>query len=360
MAGEFTWTKFGSCNLEDPFFDSFKKEYAEFSIWFKKKTDAGEEALVARDDQGILAFVYLKAETEPIKLQDRELPAVSRLKIGTFKMADRFQGQRVGEGAMGVALWRWQELRLEEVYATIFDEHGPLMALFERFGFRNVGLNARGECVYLRSRKHIDYSDPYTSFPFINPDIKKAGIIPIEAEYHDRLFQFSELKGTEREIEQEAAGNGMTKVYIATPYKQLSYKTGEPVFIYRKTEHQGNGQSYYRSCVTSFTTVTKVHVIKENGKAAVSCDDFVREAGNKTIFAEDVLRTAYLTKANIVLLEMVYNGVFGKGHNVTFGELHGVGLFEEYPYGIEYSKEEFIKILEMGGRDAKNIIVDQT
>ena len=355
MAGEFTWTKFGSCNLEDPFFDSFKKEYAEFSIWFKKKADVGEEALVARDDQGILAFVYLKAETEPIKLQDRELPAVSRLKIGTFKMADRFQGQRVGEGAMGVALWRWQELRLEEVYATIFDEHGPLMALFERFGFRNVGLNARGERVYLRSRKHIDYSDPYMSFPFIRPNFTKVGIVPIEQDYHDRLFPYSELKGTRVELEQEAAGNGMTKVFIGFPYQTPSYTVGEPVFIYRKSE---DVPKWYRSCITSFATITRIDVIKSNGSPIVDCATFVRKAGNKTIFNTEELEGFHRTKSNIVMLEMVYNGVFGKGHNVPYGQLKQAALFEGHPYGIEYSKEQFVEILKMGDKDAKDIVVD--
>lgn len=355
MAGEFTWTKFGSCNLEDPFFDSFKKEYAEFSIWFKKKTDAGEEALVARDDQGILAFVYLKAETEPIKLQDKELPAVSRLKIGTFKMADRFQGQRVGEGAMGVALWRWQELRCEEVYATIFDEHGPLMALFERFGFHNVGLNERGERVYLRSRRHIDYSDPYVSFPFINPDIKKAGIIPIYPSYHDRLFQYSELKGNRRELEQEAAGNGMTKIFIGFPSQPTNYGMGEPVFIYRISDEE---PKWFHSCITSFATLTKIDVVKRGGVSQMSLESFVQKAGNKTIFKREEIENFYRTKSNIVLLEMVYDGVFGKGHNVPYGQLKEAGLFEEHPYGIEYSKEEFIKILKMGDKDAKNTIVD--
>lgn len=358
MVGDFVWAKFGSCNLEDPFFDSFKKAYVEFPVWFKKKTDAGEEALVARDDQGIVAFVYLKAENEPIKLQDRELPAVSRLKIGTFKMADRYQGQRVGEGAMGVALWRWQELRCEEVYATMFDEQEALISLFERFGFRDVGLNERGERIYLRSRKHIDYSDPYVSFPFINPDIKKAGIIPIYAGYHDRLFQYSELKGTKREVEQEAAGNGMTKVFIGFPLQPTAYVAGEPVLIYRVSNEE---PKWFHSCITSYATLTRVDIVKEGGVARISLEDFVQRAGNKTLFERKELEAYHRTKGNIVMLEMVYNGVFGRGHNVTCKELHDAGLFtfEKHPYAIEYSKEQFSEILKMGDKDAKDIVVDQ-
>ena len=355
----FAWTRFADCVLEDPFFDSLKGAYKEFPQWFRKKANAGEEALVSRDDDGIIAFVYLKLENEPIALRDKIVPAAKRLKIGTFKMGERYQGQRAGEGAMGVALWRWQETKCDEVYATMFKEQQRLISLFERFGFQKIGDNERGEQVYLRSRKHVDYSDAYTSFPFINPAIRKAGIIPINADFHDRLFQFSELKGTKREVEQEAAGNGMSKVYIATPSQPLSYEVGEPIFIYRKAEDRENNRPYFQSCVTSFATVTKILVVKNNGVAQVSLSDFITQAGNKTIFSEDVLRHVYQEKANVVMLEMAYNGVFGKGHNVIYGDLHEAGLFDKYPYAIEYSREQFVRILEMGGRDAKNIVIDQ-
>ncbi len=352
----FAWTRFADCVLEDPFFDSLKGAYEEFPQWFRKKANAGEEALVSRDDDGIIAFVYLKLENESIVLRDKIVPATKRLKIGTFKMGERYQGQRAGEGAMGVALWRWQETKCDEVYATMFKEQQRLISLFERFGFQKIGDNERGEQVYLRSRRNIDYSDPYRSFPFIRPDFTKAGIIPIEQGYHDRLFPYSELQGTPHELEQEAAGNGMTKVFVGFPYQRPSYALREPVFIYRKSDET---PKWYHSCVTSFATLTGIQIIKDNGVPTVDSATFVRKAGNKTIFDEKTLTEFYETKPNIVMLEMVYNGVFGKGHNVPYGTLKEAGLFEGHPYGIEYSRSEFLQILEMGGRDAKNIVIDQ-
>ena len=49
---------------------------------------------------------------------------------------------------------------------TGFEKHTELINLFERFGFSCVGKNKRGECVYLKSRLNIDYSNPYRAFPF--------------------------------------------------------------------------------------------------------------------------------------------------------------------------------------------------
>lgn len=33
------YKKFSSINLDDPFFNSLKEDYPEFSVWFKKKSE---------------------------------------------------------------------------------------------------------------------------------------------------------------------------------------------------------------------------------------------------------------------------------------------------------------------------------
>lgn len=355
MAGKFQWSKFSEVDLSDPFFDSLKEDYEEFPIWFSKKSANDENALVFHDEQGIGSFVYLKEENEPIELTHRVLPAVPRLKIGTLRLAERFRGQRLGEGAIGVSLWRWQEKYLEEIYVTTFEKHTTLINLFEYFGFNRAGMNPRGECVYLKSRANINYSDAYTAFPFIRTNFDKAGIIPIYENFHDRLFPYSELKGHKREIEEETAGNGITKVYIGTPYTPVHYTVGEPVGIYRI--FQGVRQKTYKSVITSYGTITRIEIIKDKGRCRISLDDYIKIAGNKTVFTPEELTQIY-QKNNVIMLEMVYNGYFGKGHNVTHKKLSDNGLFPAHPYNIDYSKDEFIKILEMGDVNVQNVIID--
>lgn len=228
--------------------------------------------------------------------------------------------------------------------------------MFEHFGFKCMGHNARGERVYLKNRLQINYSDPYKAFPFINPIIEKAGIIPIYESFHDRLFPYSELKGNKRVIEEETAGNGITKVFIGSPYSSMHYSLGEPVVIYRISE-QEKGKTY-KSAVTSFCTITKIETIKDRGQPLVSFSNFIKNAGNKTIFTPEELKQIYDQSANVVMLEMVYNGYFGQGHNVIHKELKERGLFASHPYQIEYNREQFIAILGMGDRDVQNIIID--
>lgn len=294
-------------------------------------------------------------ENEPIELIDKTLPSTTRVKIGTFRIAERYRRQRLGEGALGVSLWRWQEEKCDEIYLTIFDKHSELIGLFERLGFVCIGHNKRGEHIYLKNRLQINYRDPYLAFPFIRPDFEVAGLIPIYEQFHDRLLPYSEVKGNKRIIEEETAGNGITKVYIGTPYYAMQYTIGEPVVIYRISEAPKHRT--YKSAVTSFCTITNIDVIKDKGTELVSLADFIRNAGNKSIFSRQELINIF-SKDNVVMLEFVYNGFFGKGHNVIHKDLKEQGLFNAHPYQIEYSNEEFSRILRMGDRDVQNIIID--
>ena len=356
MLERFEWKKFSEVSLDDPFFDSLKDDYTEFVDWFKRKCDAKETALVNYDFEGIVAFIYLKNENESIELTDKTLPKKQRLKIGTLKLSERIRSQRLGEGALGVALWYWQKTKCEEIYLTVFDKHEKLISILDKFGFEKIGKNSRGESIYLKSRENIDFSTPYKSFPFISSVFECAGVIPIEEEFHDKLFPYSELYGNDRNVEEITAGNGVTKVYIATPMKKTAYKEGMPVFIYRK--YNGPGQKTFNSVITSLCTISKITVIKSNYVENCSFEEFVAIAGNKTVYPEETLREIYNSKSTIIAIELVYNAFFGKGHNVTHAKLTSNGLFDGHPYQIVYNRKEFDKVLELGGKDVQDIIIN--
>lgn len=359
MAGKFQWCKFSDCDLSDPFFDTLKNDYPEFEDWFRKKAMAGQEAFVFTDEEGIGAFVCLKTDdNEPIELVDKTVPAVKRFKISTLKLADRFQGLRLGEGAIGIALLHWQKDKSKEVYVTVFEKHNSLISLLERFGFNCIGiLKKTGECVFWRSREQIDYSNTYKAFPFINPNFTFARLIPINHDWHDTLFPFSELMRTNQEVEEMAAANGITKVYIGTPNSSLHHAVGEPIIVYRKSD---KAPKTYYSVATSYCVITDVKIIKNNWNYEMSMDVFLQFVGNKSVFTEGQLVQIYKMKnRNIVMFEMTYNGFFGKGHNVTHHELSNSGLwFDMHPYHFQYSKEQFINILKMGDIDVQNVIID--
>lgn len=355
MLKKFNWCKFGQCNLEDTFFDSLKEDYHEFPQWFQKKIVSGENAFVFKDGDKIKSFVYLKEEDEEIPLVAYKLPKEKRLKIGTLKLSDDIQGQRLGEGAIGISLWHWQNLKVDQVYITVFNKHLKLINILEQFGFEYIGNNMRGERVYLKDKRKLKYDTPYMSFPFINSAINRCGYIPINDEFHDTLFPYSELSNTKQETEEIAAANGITKVFIATPSSILNYGQGEPVLIYRI--HTGVGQATYKSVITSFCSIIKQINIKINCEEFYNYSDFLKIVGNKTVYSEIELKSIY-NKRNVVVLVMLYNGYFGKGRNITHRALKENGYFNGYPYTNKLTKEQFKFILEMGGKNVQDIIVD--
>ena len=121
------------------------------------------------------------------------------------------KGNRQGEGTLGIALWRWQQSGLNEIYVTVFPKHDVLIMLLERFGFFLAGHNKRGEGIYMKDRRKLDLSDPLKAFPFIRKNYGKAYMLPINDDYHDKLFPYSEVARNAREVEEIAAGNGISK-----------------------------------------------------------------------------------------------------------------------------------------------------
>ena len=358
MLDRLVWKSFSEIDIADIFFDSLREDYtkSEFDNWFLKKANSGEKALVLCEMDKIHAFLYLKLENEPIELIERTFPARSRIKIGTLKLDDSIARQRLGEGIIGVALWKWQESKSDSIYVTIFEKQEKLIGLLKKFGFKKIGTKSNGEIVLAKSRKRVSYSNPYISFPFISPRTNKGGILPINDVFHDRLFPYSETYYKSYEIEEVTAGNGITKVYIGCPYTATHYGVGDVVGIYRK--YTGEFSKGTRSAITSFCTITKITIVKNSGRAIMNESEYINEAGNKTVFSKDELTKIFHSNRNVVMIEMVYNGFFQKGNNVTYSKLKNNGLFESHPYNISYSIEQIKEIIKLGGLDVKNIIID--
>lgn len=363
MAGKFSLTPMASLDVNDPFFDSLKADYpgtpfsSGFTDWFHKVAAQGRSALVFNDEQGIGAFVCIKNEAEPIQLQNETLPKCNRIKISTLRIAERYRGQRLGEGAIGLTLWKWQDVGADEIYVTVFDKQQQLIGQLEKFGFILAGYNMDGECVYLRRRYYVDYSDPYKAFPFINPNFQKAGYLIVNDNFHDTLFPYSELKNSRGPKVILDVSNGMSKIYIGSPYSRPHYNPGEPVFIYRKSTQPGPKR--YKSCLTTYCVVKSVINIKSAGQALMSYEDYLSRIGNKSVYRPLELQSKYYNERTLVIIELVYYGYFGEGNNVTMDWLDNNGCWGNgYPTDTQLSQDQFRKILREGNVDVDNVIID--
>lgn len=362
MAGRFLLKKFANIDLGDPFFDTLKEDYLGFDIWYNKKAASNATALVFEDESGVGAFIALKAdEEETIELQDGELPTKKRYKISTFRIAERYQRLRIGEGALGLVLWKWQQSDAEEIYVTVFEKHGTLISQLERFGFKRAGLNPNNEFVYVKNRKEVDFSDPYKSYPFIKDGFDYAGYIIIDDHYHDTMFAYSELANNaslQTEIS-SSVSNGLSKIYVGqVPFPK--HKVGEPVLVYRRYT-KGSG-ARYRSCVTSFCIVTNVIQAKKYGQFLIGFDDLIKKIGNKSVFDENELKRQYTEFKSMNIVEMLYYGYFGAGNNVNMDWLDNNGHWvkqgvDRYPTDVKLSSDQFKTILSEGNVNVPNVVI---
>jgi hypothetical protein len=244
---------------------------------------------------------------------------------------------------------------------TAYDKHKLLISQLVKFGFKRIGNNLGGEGVYLRSKRSIDYSDPYKSFPFISPNFSKSGYLIVEDHYHDTLFPYSELKNTLQTSLALSVKNGLSKIYVGKQYSLPPYQVGEPVLIYRK--HTGTGIKSFKSCLTSWCVVTKIVLAKNNWTPLMDFDTLLEKIGNKSVFDEAELRRRYNEDRNVLIIEMLYYGYFGEGNNVNMSTLESRGHWSkshhnQYPALIKLSHDDFIDILQIGKVNVGNVIIN--
>lgn len=352
---KFEIKKFRECDINDPFFDSLKNDYPGFVNWYNNHLD--RDVYVNQNADGIRALLILKDdEQDEIKLKDNLLPQKPRIKICTLKLNENVRSQRLGEGSIGIALWHWQKRPEDEIYVTVFPKQEQLIALLLKFGFKDFGEFKNGEHLFMKSKKNIDKSTPYTMFPYLDFSTENFGILPVEDKYHDSLFPYSELKNSELFEGDMAVSNGISKIFIATPFTSTSYKEKEPIFIYRKFIGANPG---YKSVITSYCTITKIHNIRLNNRYLKTKEEYLNIIKNKSVYKQEELDDIYANKSNIIIIEMVYNGYFGKGNNINWKYLKENGYWNDgHPYQIILSKEQFINLLKVGVDNEKDIIIN--
>lgn len=352
--------KFKDIDLNDNFFDSLKADYNEqkFTEWFLKKDE--ETCTVIFNESGNVAgFLYLKEENEELKLINENLGAKSRLKLGTFKLADEVKGTKCGEKFISIALHTMVEKQVEEAYVTIFEKQVELIGMLNAFGFVKVGAFSNGEQVLIRKNECNFYNtNPKLNYPYIN---MKSGLngryLLIEEEYHDKFFPQAKLKGVSYQDTQKiVAGNGASKIYISRGYNlENIYKKGSPLLIYRKA----NSNPGFKSAVSSIGVCEKCIKIKENNNYIRDFEEYMQIIGNKSIFTDEMLKEIYYSEKNVYAIKFIFNFSFGEGNNVNCSTLRNAGYFGDgYPTSYSFTKPDIEEIIKLGGSNVQNFIID--
>lgn len=335
---------FSNISLDDPFFDSLKEDYKEFSDWFKKKSNNGDGAFVFVNDHGLLdGFLYLKTEKEELNSIIPSQPNKQRLKIGTLKINPH--GTRLGERFLkkvfDIALVR----NIDEIYVTLFKKHQALLNLLKKYGFENraekITQNGR-ELVLFKNISKIT-GDIVKDYPN-TPEISNRYLISLYPQWHSRLLPDSILKNEDPTllIKDTSHTNSIHKIYLTAMKGTDRIQTGDTLVIYRTASDEKSAE--YSAVATSICVVEEVKNIKD----FKSLDEFLKYTLSYSIFTEKELTEFYKSKKYPVIIRFTYNLALNK-RIIRKTLIEDIGIMRNQYWGfIKLTEQQYRKILSLG------------
>jgi acetyltransferase, GNAT family len=216
-------------NLGSPFFQSLFSSYPDFRSWWKTKVVAQKRlTLILGSPQDPIGITVIK-EADP----DYGLPA-DTAKICTFKIDEESQGNK-----------SWGELLLKEVIKELraipasctfleidADKISFMVKWLESFGFYRLhGVQAaNGDTVMVKDlfpARTAPNLEPWDFHKRYGPgavclDTGRAFLVPIQPQWHDRLFPDPHTPTLSESMFAERCGNTIKKIYICkSPIKTL-------------------------------------------------------------------------------------------------------------------------------------------
>lgn len=348
---ELKYQHFNDINLNDCFFESLKKDYKEFSSWFMKKAQQQEKAYVFyNEENNIDGFLYLKKEVGAIDDIVPALPALRRLKVGTFKINSH--GTRLGEKFIKKIFDYAIEYNFSEIYVTIFAKHEGLTNLMRRYGFDIVGTKPsnNGTEQVLLKKLQICHQSLIQDYPMLNLRTRPTFWLPIYPKYHTRLLPDSILNNENMSMVQDVSHtNSVHKIYLTAMFGAQSLCSGDTLIVYRTSDDMGPAK--YRAVATSVCVVEEVRNINEFQTYA----DFKRYCGSYSVFDERELSYFYSRKRYPYIIKFSYNVAFRK--RLIRERLLEEGWLQEGRVGIDpIASQAALEIMKEGGVNESVIV----
>jgi len=339
-------------NLDDPFFDSLKKEYPDFISWFKKISREGRKCYVYMRKKVISALLILKTEKEAIACRP-PLPENLRLKLCTFKSEP--SGYRLGELFIKIAARYCVQNNINEMYLTYFpkEEGASFIKLLSEYGFQERGRKTNGESVYLKRLvpdpeicprlSKVDIGGQFYPSFYDGEDVKKF-MIPIRPKYHDRLFddyesgaQRSPSNGPVNKSNQfNVEGNAISKAYLChAPITKIS--EGDLLLFYRSHDRQ------------ELTTIGVVEAVYRMNNA----QKIAETVSNRTVYSYDEIEEMAKTST----LVLIFRWHFYLPNPIKLERLLDQGILRSAPQTITtIDHKKYLKIKKESKLDGRYTI----
>lgn len=342
---------FSQIDPRDPFFDSLKADYQEFSVWFAKK--ANDFAYVFRAASGeIGGFLYVKLEDGPLPEVNPPMPAARRLKVGTFKINPH--GTKLGERFIKKVIDHALDARVQQAYVTVFERHAALVALFERYGFLRTATKTtlNGIELVLVKTMSMREGDPLKRYPTVKLGSNAAYMLSLYPTWHTRLLPDSILKNEDSTVVMDTSHtNSIHKVYLAGMRGMDAIAAGDVLLIYRTSD--GAGPAHYRSVVTSVCVVEE----RRDLSSFATKDEFLRYCKPYSVFETSELEGFWATRRYPHVLRFTYN--FALPRRMTRGRLiEEFGFDREAYWGLMPIEKSKLKAVLAASGLNEDLVID--
>jgi hypothetical protein len=288
-------------------FDSLRNDYPGFDEWFDKCRQQHRYCWVLDIGEQIAGLIVRKDENHADAGTIHRGPKI--LKICTFKVCDEFLGEKFGELLLKQALWFAQLNEYDVAYLTVFPKHAFLIDLLAYYGFRQTKTLPSGELMMekavakgtLPAITGSVFEFDRMHYPrFAEGDIVRKFCIPIQPDYHRRLFPEiafgAELPLFPKEEfglmlshgQERTPGNTIRKVYLCRA-KTTRLRPGDVLFFYMSKDERYEASQ-------SITTIGIVEQVID----LVSGDDLVRLTAKRSVFSAEELWSLKPSKSSPV------------------------------------------------------------
>jgi ribosomal protein S18 acetylase RimI-like enzyme len=265
----------------DPIFDTLREGYPSFDKWFE---GIGQRECWCLQVDGEIGGIIIRKDNEPRAETDATLLGDKILKISTFKVKEKFRGEKFGEHLLKQALWYAQLNKYDVVYLTAFKDQQEILAdLLVQYGFKETGKKvSTGEAIFekqlCRGPAHplsLPIVDDYAQYPCFRDDDKiQVLCVPIQPRWYQILFPENApqpllLAGRHQADSERTPGNTIRKVYLCKAQIK-NVNPGDVLLFYLSGNEIGSGHVRTVGIVEAYREIADAEsLLRATGRRSV-------------------------------------------------------------------------------------------
>lgn len=301
-------------DITDYFFDSLKADYDGFEAWVKKTASVGRRCWTMKVEDELAGLCIYKHDD---KIEHDGIPMPS-MKLCTFKVAEKYEGQKFGEQLLKTAHHYAVKNKLAAMWVTTHEKQSKLIYFLKRFGFQVHADLKKKDMIFFKMMSPpekippmdpLEYHILYSPHYYDDKEIQKF-VIPIQSQFHDILFPEVAPRPTLPGIQTSEVipGNTIRKVYLSHS-RIKAIPSGSIIYFYRSSPDQ---YIQAKGIVEKARRLSDMDSLAAAiGKRSVYSREEVQKMIKKKVFVIDFRLIAHSENV-IPLNELINSEVFNK------------------------------------------------